>query len=219
MAGPGHPRRPPTAHSSRERMPLGYRGGLWAARRGVACGSGVRKVVGSYQDAVLHREPTPGGPGSGWRRSRARLLCQLPLWFYVLPRACADGATIYRLRSSSLHSPLNARNPVLQAILPRMPLISLVAIAVALVCPPLCLADSSAVHSPQSTFTIKDPAGASRDNSTADISSKIPSPKELRDKKLLWLDRATIQFRFLRPSSFNTALQLVLRPHFLVHFV
>jgi hypothetical protein len=33
-------------------MPLGYRGGLWAARRGVACGSGVRKVVvGSYQDA------------------------------------------------------------------------------------------------------------------------------------------------------------------------
>jgi hypothetical protein len=35
----------------------------------------------------------------------------------------------------------------------------------------------------------------------------------------IWLDRATIQFRFLRPSSFNTALQLVLRPHFLVHFV
>jgi hypothetical protein len=35
----------------------------------------------------------------------------------------------------------------------------------------------------------------------------------------LWLDWATIQFRFLRPSSFNTALQLVLRPHFLVHFV
>jgi hypothetical protein len=36
---------------------------------------------------------------------------------------------------------------------------------------------------------------------------------------LIWLDGATIQFRFLRPSSFNTALQLVLRPHFLVHFV
>jgi hypothetical protein len=35
----------------------------------------------------------------------------------------------------------------------------------------------------------------------------------------VWLDRATIQFRVLRPSSFNTALQLVLRPHFLVHFV
>jgi hypothetical protein len=35
----------------------------------------------------------------------------------------------------------------------------------------------------------------------------------------LWLDWATIQFRFLRPSSFKTALQLVLRPHFLVHFV
>jgi hypothetical protein len=36
---------------------------------------------------------------------------------------------------------------------------------------------------------------------------------------VVWLDRATIQFRFFRPSSFNTALQLVLRPHFLVHFV
>jgi hypothetical protein len=35
----------------------------------------------------------------------------------------------------------------------------------------------------------------------------------------LWLDRATIRFRFFGPSSFNTALQLVLRPHFLVHFV
>jgi hypothetical protein len=35
----------------------------------------------------------------------------------------------------------------------------------------------------------------------------------------IWLDRATIRFRFYQPSSFNTALQLVLRPHFLVHFV
>jgi hypothetical protein len=35
----------------------------------------------------------------------------------------------------------------------------------------------------------------------------------------LWLDWATIQFRVFGPSSFNTALQLVLRPHFLVHFV
>jgi hypothetical protein len=35
----------------------------------------------------------------------------------------------------------------------------------------------------------------------------------------IWLDWATIQFRFYQPSSFNTALQLVLRPHFLVHFV
>jgi hypothetical protein len=33
------------------------------------------------------------------------------------------------------------------------------------------------------------------------------------------LDGATIQFMFLRPCSFNTALRLVLRPHFLVHFV
>jgi hypothetical protein len=36
---------------------------------------------------------------------------------------------------------------------------------------------------------------------------------------VLWLDRATIQFRFFEPSSVNTALQLVLRPQFLVHFV
>jgi hypothetical protein len=35
----------------------------------------------------------------------------------------------------------------------------------------------------------------------------------------VWLDRATTQFRFFGPSSFNTALQLVLRPHFLVRFV
>jgi hypothetical protein len=35
----------------------------------------------------------------------------------------------------------------------------------------------------------------------------------------LWLDWATIRFRFYQPSSFNTALRLVLRPHFLVHFV
>ena len=35
----------------------------------------------------------------------------------------------------------------------------------------------------------------------------------------VWLDRATIRFRVFGPSSFNTALQLVLRPHFLVHFV
>jgi hypothetical protein len=38
-------------------------------------------------------------------------------------------------------------------------------------------------------------------------------------RRALWLDWATIQFRFYQPNSFNTALQLVLRPHFLVHFV
>jgi hypothetical protein len=45
--------------------------------------------------------------------------------------------------------------------------------------------------------------------------------KALRDSchTCIWLDRATIRFRFFGPSSFNTALQLVLRPHFLVHFV
>ena len=92
---------------------------------------------------------------------------------------------IYRLGSSSLRSPLNASNPVLQANLPRMPLIPLVAIAVALVCPPFCLADPSAIHSPQSSITTKASAGASRDNSTADILSKTFLPKETRDKKLL----------------------------------
>ena len=46
---------------------------------------------------------------------------------------------------------------------------------------------------------------------------RIEGERESQQK--LWLDRATIQFRFFGPSSFNTALQLVLRPHFLVHFV
>jgi hypothetical protein len=32
---------------------------------------------------VVHREPTPGGPGPGLRRGRKRFLCQLPLWFYI----------------------------------------------------------------------------------------------------------------------------------------
>ena len=32
----------------------------------------------------VHREPAPGGPGSGLRRGRKRFLCQLPLWFYIL---------------------------------------------------------------------------------------------------------------------------------------
>jgi hypothetical protein len=36
---------------------------------------------------------------------------------------------------------------------------------------------------------------------------------------MIELDWATIRFRVFGPSSFNTALQLVLRPHFLVHFV
>jgi hypothetical protein len=30
---------------------------------------------------VVPREPTPGGPGSGWRRGRERFPWQLPLWF------------------------------------------------------------------------------------------------------------------------------------------
>jgi hypothetical protein len=73
---------------------------------------------------------------------------------------------------------------VLQANLPRMPLIPLVAIAVAVVCPPFCLADPSAIHSPQSSITTKASAGASRDNSTADILSKTFLPKETWDKRL-----------------------------------
>jgi hypothetical protein len=31
----------------------------------------------------VQREPTPEGPGSGFRLGRKRLLCQLPLWFYI----------------------------------------------------------------------------------------------------------------------------------------
>jgi hypothetical protein len=50
---------------------------------------------------------------------------------------------------------------------------------------------------------------------TVFLSTVHPSVVRIRP---IWLDRATIRFRFLRPSSFNTALQLVLRPHFLVHF-
>jgi hypothetical protein len=38
-------------------------------------------------------------------------------------------------------------------------------------------------------------------------------------QRMAALDRATTWFRVFGPSSFNTALQLVLRPHFLVHFV
>jgi hypothetical protein len=41
----------------------------------------------------------------------------------------------------------------------------------------------------------------------------------VRAKFTYGLDRATIQFRVFGPNSFNTALQSVLRPHFLVHFV
>jgi hypothetical protein len=39
--------------------------------------------------------------------------------------------------------------------------------------------------------------------------------KEERPGPRMALDWATIRFRFFGPSSFNTALQLVLRPHFL----
>jgi hypothetical protein len=42
-------------------------------------------------------------------------------------------------------------------------------------------------------YHTKAPVGASRDNSTADISSKILSPKELREKKLL--NRASISMQ------------------------
>jgi hypothetical protein len=48
--------------------------------------------------------------------------------------------------------------------------------------------------------------------------SSKPATPRVRTVRI-WLDRATIRFRFYQPSSFNTALRLVLRPHFLVHFV
>jgi hypothetical protein len=74
-SSPGHPCRPPAARSSRKRTPLDSRGGLWAARRGVACGSGVRKVVGSLTrtrcwgyvapaPAIYTEGPAPGHAAS-----------------------------------------------------------------------------------------------------------------------------------------------------------
>jgi hypothetical protein len=45
------------------------------------CSRGVQP--GGICAYVAHREPTPGGPGSGLRRCRKRLLCQLPLCFYI----------------------------------------------------------------------------------------------------------------------------------------
>jgi hypothetical protein len=57
-----------------------------------------------------------------------------------------------------------------------------------------------------------------RKSSFDDLES-LQKKHKITRKCTVWLDRARIQFRFLRPSSFNTALQLVLRPHFLVHFV
>jgi hypothetical protein len=47
------------------------------------CSRGVQP--GGIYVYVVHREPTPGGPGSGLRRGRKRFLCQLPLWFYTGP--------------------------------------------------------------------------------------------------------------------------------------
>jgi hypothetical protein len=100
MAGPGHPHRPPTAHSSRERMPLGYRGGrLWAARRGVACGSGVRKVVGSYQDAVQrtathhttpHHTTPPTAVGVMKSEKRALVEMAIPVPVVTIAEATAE---------------------------------------------------------------------------------------------------------------------------------
>jgi hypothetical protein len=39
------------------------------------CSRGVQP--GGIYVYVVHREPTPGGPGSGLRRGRKRFLCQL----------------------------------------------------------------------------------------------------------------------------------------------
>jgi hypothetical protein len=61
-----------------------------------------------------------------------------------------------------------------------MPLLPLVAMAIALV---HCLADPSAIHSPQSYTTTKATAGTRCDSSTADISSKLSLlPPVPRDK-------------------------------------
>jgi hypothetical protein len=45
------------------------------------CSRGVQP--GGICACVVQREPTPGGPGSGWRPGRKCFLCQLPLWFYI----------------------------------------------------------------------------------------------------------------------------------------
>ena len=45
------------------------------------CSRGVQP--GGIYVYVVQREPTPGGPGSGLRPGRKRVLCQLPLWFYI----------------------------------------------------------------------------------------------------------------------------------------
>jgi hypothetical protein len=54
---------------------------------------------------------------------------------------------------------------------------------------------------------------------TPDAHAKETAVAFAKHTPAVWLDRATIQFRFFGPSSFNTALQLVMGPHFLVHFV
>jgi hypothetical protein len=50
------------------------------------CSRGVQP--GGIYVYVVHREPTPGGPESGLRRGRKRLLCRLPLWFYIYDNVC-----------------------------------------------------------------------------------------------------------------------------------
>jgi hypothetical protein len=67
----------------------------------------------------------------------------------------------------------------------------------------------------------KDPDAVSKKTEEAIKKMGVQPDKKMVEKLAtqVWLDRATIQFRFFGPSSFNTALQLVLRPHFLVHFV
>jgi hypothetical protein len=45
------------------------------------CSRGVQP--GGMCVHVVQHEPTPGGPGSGLRRGRKCLLCQLPLWLYT----------------------------------------------------------------------------------------------------------------------------------------
>jgi hypothetical protein len=59
----------------RERMPLGYRGGLWAARRGVACGSGQwgtesGRLLPGRGDTPSPRSPAVVRNPSRWMRLR-----------------------------------------------------------------------------------------------------------------------------------------------------
>jgi hypothetical protein len=59
---------------------------LWnafGACGGLMVGVKCHSRLPTSSNYVVHRGPTPGGPGSGLRPGRKRFLRQLPLWFYI----------------------------------------------------------------------------------------------------------------------------------------